>query len=199
MSENEPKPRRARMVFALGASCFLGSGCASVAEQRAAYGRSVDVEVALGESSRPFELALLANERLLAIDPDQVLADALARCPDADAETVRLLLDPGLVRPSSLRTGSFSALAPGAPPGGEAPELPDGIDVAGRLRLQAVVEHGRGRPRVSAQAVADFALAGPARRWEPLLRAIAEVAAERARDEVLSAARAQHVEARACE
>ncbi len=197
MSRNQTLSRRPTWLL-LGALC-LTQGCATIAEQRAAYGRSVVVEVEVGGSARPFELALLANERLLAIDPDQVLKDALARCPDADAEAVRLLLDPGVVRPSALRTGSFSALAPGAPPGGEAPALPSGVEVAGRLRLQAVVEHGRGGPRVSAQAVADFALSGPARRWEPLLRAIAEAAAERARDEVLAAARAQKVEARACE
>lgn len=67
--------------------------------------------------------------------------------------------------------------------------------MAGRLRLQALVEHGAGAPRVAAQALADFALVGDVERWEPLLEAIAEAAAERARDEVVAVARARAGEA----
>lgn len=171
----------------------LASGCASTADQRAAFGRGVGLPV--DGVTRPFEVAVAANQRLLRVDPDDVLRDALARCPDVDASAVRLTLDRGLVRPSALRSGRFSALAPGAPPGGEAPELPPGVLVSGRLRLQAVVEHGAGAPRVAAQALADFALEGDARRWEPLLQAIADAAVARARDEVLAAARQRDEEA----
>ncbi|MCO5169414.1 MAG: hypothetical protein M9894_23975 [Planctomycetes bacterium] len=176
-------------MLVVSASAALGGGCAVVADQRAAYGRGVDVVVDRGDD--PFAVAVAANERLLAVDPAEVLEVALARSPGVDGRAVRLTLDPGPVRPSALRSGRFAALAPGAPPGAEAPELPRGVRVAGRLRLQAVVEHGPGGPRVAAQAVADFAVAGAAKRWEPLLQAIAEAAAERAQAEVLRAARAE--------
>lgn len=178
----------------------LAAGCASTADQRAAFGRGVALDVGPG-ARRPFEVAVAANERLLRVDAAAVLREALLRVPGVDPRVVSLTLDPGPVRPSALRSGRFAALAPGAPPGGEAPELPPGIEVAGRLRLQAQVEHGPGAPRVAAQALADFALVGEVARWEPLLRAIADVAAERARDEVLAADRreAGAEDVRACD
>lgn len=175
--------------IAAAAVAAMVAGCSVTADHRAAFGRGVALDVG-DEAARPFEVAVAANERLLRVDPGEVLREALARCPDVVPGVVRLTLDPGPVRPSALRSGRFAALAPGAPPGGEPPELPPGVLVSGRLRLQAVVEHGAGAPRVAAQALADFALVGDSERWEPLLQAIADAAAERACEEVAAAARA---------
>lgn len=179
------------------------SGCSTTAAQRAAFGRSVSLEVQDTTGRRPFEVCVAANERLLSlVDPVAVLREALERCPGATADEITLTVDPGLVRPGALRAGRFSALAPGAPPGGEAATLPRGVAVAGRLRLQCVVEHSRrrgGAPRGAAQAVADFSLAGAARPWTPLLRAIADVAAEHAARHVVDAARDRGAEVRTCE